>query len=196
MYDLARLFPCDTRYFADIGNSFLWAIHYLHPFIPPNSGNESHNIEPVRLSMGFASMCWAVGAAVGSALAARNTPVVCITGDGAMLMGGQELTTAVQEKLPIVFVILNDAALGTVKHGQRMAMAEPIGFELPCIDFVGYSKSMGAHGLKISSPRDFMKLDITTLFRRRGPTVLDVHIDPNEVPPLEHRIKMLETDPA
>ena len=32
MYDLSRLFPPNTRFLADNGNSFFWAIHYLHPF--------------------------------------------------------------------------------------------------------------------------------------------------------------------
>lgn len=196
MYDLSRFLPPETRYFADIGNSFLWAIHYLHPFASRTAISKSRNTDPIRLGMGFASMGWAVGAAVGTAMAARNCPVVCITGDGAMLMGGQEITTAVLEKLPVIFVVLNDAALGTVKHGQQMAGAEPIGFELPCIDFVAYAKSMGAEGYRISSPRDLVDLDIAALCKRAGPTVLDVRIDPNEVPPLEQRIKMLEKDAA
>lgn len=196
MYDLSRLFPSDTRYFADIGNSFLWAIHYLHPFIPLTAENKTPNSEPVRLGMGFASMGWAVGAAVGTAMATRKSPVVCISGDGAMLMGGQEITTAVLEKLPVVFVVLNDAALGTVKHGQQMAKAEPIGFELPRIDFVAYAEAMGAQGYKITSPQDLIEVDIAAICRRAGPTVLDVHIDPNELPPLEQRIKMLENDTA
>lgn len=191
MYDLARLFPPETRYFADIGNSFLWAIHYLHPFVP----SHMHlNPEPVRLGMGLASMGWAIGAAVGTAMAVRNTPVVCISGDGSMLMSGQEITTAVLEKLPVIFVVLNDAALGTVKHGQKMAKAEPIGYELPRIDFVAYAQAMGATGYKIASPQDLMDMDIASLCTQAGPTVLDVHIDPDELPPLEQRIKMLEAE--
>jgi acetolactate synthase-1/2/3 large subunit len=91
-------------------------------------------------------------------------------------------------------VVLNDAALGTVKHGQQMAGAEPIGFELPSLDFVAYAKSMGAEGYSIRSPRDMAELDIRALCKRPGPTVLDVHIDPNESPPLEARINMLKTD--
>ena len=194
MFDLARFFPPDTRYFADIGNSFLWAIHYLHPVSPRTTASKPGNYNPIRLGMGFASMGWAVGAAVGTATAARNSPVVCITGDGALLMGGQEITTAVVEKLPVIFVVLNDAALGTVKHGQQMAGAEPIGFELPSTDFVAYARSMGAEGYSIHSPRDIAELDIRALCKRAGPTVLDVHIDPNETPPLEARINMLKSE--
>ena len=139
-------------------------------------------------------MSWAIGSSIGTALAAPGNPVVCITGDGALLMGGQELTTAIQEKLPVIFVILNDAALGTVKHGQQLAGAELIGYDLPKIDFVTYAKSMGADAHAINSPDDMRKLDIASICNHNGPSVLDVHIDPDEIPPLEERIKMLEAD--
>jgi len=194
MYDLSRLFPPNTRFLADIGNSFLWAIHYLHPINRRVIGNRPLNTDMIRLPMGFSPMGWAIGAAVGTALAARGSPVVCITGDGALLMSGQELSTAVQENLSLIFVVLNDAALGTVKHGQQMAGAELIGFELPPIDFVAYSKAMGAEAFSITSPREMADLNVAYLCTRSGPTVLDVHIDPDELPPLEERIKMLKAD--
>ncbi len=194
MYDLSRLFPPTTRFLADIGNSFLWVIHYLHPNNRRIIGNRLSTTGTIHLGMGFASMSWAIGAAAGTALAARGMPVVCITGDGSMLMSGQELTTAVQEKLTVIFVVLNDAAYGTVKHGQQMAGAELIGFDLPRVDFVAYAKSMGASAYLIQSPQDMIDLNISAMCKRAGPTVLDVHIDPDEIPPLEERINMLKSD--
>jgi len=194
MYDLSRLFPPTTRFLADIGNSFLWTIHYLHPINRRVIGNRASTSGMIRLGMGFASMSWAIGAAVGTSLASPGNPVVCITGDGSLLMSGQELSTAIQEKLSIFFVILNDSAFGTVKHGQQMAGAELIGFDLPRVDFAGYAKAMGAEGYLIHSPQDMAELDIRKLCSKPGPTVLDVHIDPNEMPPLEERISMLRPD--
>lgn len=194
MYDLSRLFPSNTRFLADIGNSFLWVIHYLNPVTWEIIDNHPSNTGSVRLGMGFSPMTWAIGTSIGTALAAPGNPIVCITGDGALLMGGQELTTAIHENLPVIFVILNDAALGTVKHGQQLAGAELVGFDLPKVDFVAYAKSMGADAYAIHSPQDIAQLNIGAMCRRRGPTVLDVHIDPDEVPPLEERINMLKTD--
>ena len=194
MYDLSRLFPPNTRFLADIGNSFLWVIHYLHPAKWKIIGDRPSNDGAIRLGMGFSPMSWAIGASIGTALAAPGNPVVCVTGDGALLMGGQELTTAIQENLTVIFVILNDAALGTVKHGQELAGAELVGFDLPKIDFVAYANAMGAEAYSIHSPRDMAELDISALCMRAGPTVLDVHIDRNEIPPLEERINMLKTD--
>ena len=192
MYDLSRLFPPTTRFLADIGNSLLWVIHYLHPLNRRIMGPRPHTSGTVRVGMGFMSMGWGVGAAVGTAMAAPDNPVVCITGDGALLMSGQELNTAVQEKLPIVFVVLNDSAFGMVKHGQQLAGAEQVAIELSPVDFVAYAHSMGAQAQRIDSPDDMAALDIAAICRREGPTVLDVHIDTNEPPPLKQRIEMLK----
>lgn len=136
-------------------------------------------------------MGWAIGAAVGTALGRPGIPVVCITGDGSLLMSGQEMTVAIQEQLPVVFVVLNDSALGMVKHGQRLAGAEAIGFELPEIDYRAYAEVLGAAGHVIRSPRDLRNLDIDALCERAGPTLLDVRIDAQEVPPMGERIKAL-----
>ena len=50
---------------------------------------------------------------------------------------------------------------------------------------------MGARGYLINSPQDMAELDIAALCDSEGPTVLDVRIDPDEVPPIESRVKML-----
>ena len=146
-----------------------------------------------RINMGLASMGWAIGGVVGTALGCPSMPVVCITGDGSFLMSGQEITTAIMEKLPIVYVILNDSALGTVKHGQRIGKAEEVGFELPDIDFAMMARSMGANGYVIKSPQDMIDLDINFLCKYPGPSVLDVRIDKEEVPPLSMRMQLLGT---
>lgn len=193
MYDLARLFPPYTRFLADSGNSVLWAIHYLHPFDRRISGRRGPVGGMFRANMGLASMGWAIGGAVGVALGCPSMPVVCITGDGSFLMNGQEITIAIMEKLPIVYVVLNDAALGTIKYGQRLGKAEEVGFELPEIDFAMMARAMGANAYVIKSPQDMAALDITALCKYPGPTVLDVHIDREEVPPLSMRIRSLGT---
>lgn len=192
MRELARLFPPNTRYLADTGNSLAWAIHYLHV----DSGAQATEREGAgngafMAALEFASMGWAISAAVGVAMGRRDTPVVCLTGDGSVLMSGQDITVAIQEKLPVIFVVLNDSALGMVRHGQALTGAEQVGSELPRIDFCGMGKAMGADAYVITSPRDLLDLDIGAICRRAGPTLLDVRIDPHEVPPMNTRVKVL-----
>ena len=191
MRELPRLFPPTTCYLADTGASIAWAIHYLHPFDRQISGNRDAHGGGFRTCLEFASMGWAIGSAVGTALARRGDPVVCITGDGSLLMSGQEITVALQESLTVVFVVLNDAALGMVKHGQRITRAEPIGFQLPQVDFAHFAQSLGAEGYTIKSPQDLFMLDIKSICQRQGPTLLDVRIDPDEVPPMGVRMRGL-----
>jgi acetolactate synthase-1/2/3 large subunit len=188
MQELSRVMPVGTRFLADIGNSFLWGIHYLHP-----AQDASRPVDYFRTSMGFASMGWSIGAAVGTAMSDSSTPVVCLVGDGSFLMSGQEITTAIMCELPVIFVILNDQALGTVKHGQRLAGAERIGFELPPIDYAAMAQAMGVAAYRVSTAADLREIDFSRLARRRGPSLIDVRIDSNEAPPLSERLDMLAT---
>jgi acetolactate synthase-1/2/3 large subunit len=103
------------------------------------------------------------------------------------------MTVALAEKLSVVFVILNDAALGMVKHGQRLAGAEPVGFELPAVDFRRLAESMGISGHAIRSAEELDNLDLDAILRHPGPTVLDIRIDGEEVPPMGLRLKILGT---
>ena len=195
MYYLPQLFPPHTRYLADSGNSFAWATHYLHPFDRRLAGMRGHG-GLFSASMDFASMGWAIGSAVGTSMALDNTPVVCITGDGSWLMSGQELTVAIEEKLTLIFVVLNDSAYGMVKHGQILTGAEPTANKLTPVDFSALAKSTGAPGHIIHSPADLNSLDIKTICARQGPTVLDVRIDVNEAPPIALRTNVLKIQHA
>lgn len=191
MRELSTRFPLNTRFFADSGNSFAWSIHYLNLLDRRVAGTRPVPGGLFRLALGSGAMTWAIGAAVGTALASPGTPVVCITGDGSFLMGGQEITVAVAERLPVIFVVLNDSALGMVKHGQRLAGAEAVGYELPRVDFCALAKALGADAHTIHSPQDMERLNIDAMCKRHGPTLLDVYIDPDEVPPMGERIKTL-----
>jgi acetolactate synthase-1/2/3 large subunit len=195
--------PPQTRFVADAGNSAAWAVHYLAPheqrsgrmpggaYLPTGKERRTRNSSWLRVTMDFAPMGWAIGSAVGIALANRRCPVVCLTGDGSYLMNGQEITVAAELGLPVIYVVLNDGALGMVKHGQRLAGAEPIGFELPKVDFAMMAAAMGIPGHVIRSSQDLDALDFGALLSRRGPTLLDVRIDGEEVPPMNLRMRTL-----
>jgi acetolactate synthase-1/2/3 large subunit len=189
---LPLIFPPSTRYFADVGAAFAWGIHYLHPGDRRLAGGarDTHG-GLFRASLEFASMGWAIGTAVGASLAKPNQPVVCITGDGSWLMSGQELTVAVQEQLPIVFLILNDSSLGMVRHGQRMAGAADIATDIPFTDFAAMARSMGAIAHVITSAADLRALQGGAAISQTGPTVLDVRIDRESIPPIQMRINHL-----
>ncbi|RKZ81296.1 MAG: thiamine pyrophosphate-binding protein [Candidatus Parabeggiatoa sp. nov. 1] len=172
--EMIQRFPPETRFLVDNSNSVPWTIHY---FFHPRPEN-------YHLPIGLASMGWAIGAAVGMALGTPNTPVVCFTGDGCFLMSGQEITVAVAERLPVIFVVLNDHAYGMIKHGHRLVGTEPVDFAILPVDFGMMAKAVGANAYTIRHLEDFEQIDYHALCTRSGPTLLDVYIDPEEVPPL------------
>ncbi len=183
MHELSRLFPTNTRFLADAGNSFMWANHYLHPYSSPNMKSRACGNEVVRTGLAFASMGWAIGAAVGTAMGNQGDPVVCIVGDGSFLMSGQEISVAVYEKVNVIFILLNDGELGMIKHGQKLADIEETGYELPPVNYCQIAKAVGAQAFEVHSADDLAALDIQAICRYSGPTLIDVHIDPDELPP-------------
>ncbi|MEN9866336.1 MAG: hypothetical protein RL748_1926 [Pseudomonadota bacterium] len=206
MHELGQLFPPTTRFLADAGNSVAWAIHCLFPADRRlrerrtgnnrmgNSGRRKTDAGWLRLTNNFAPMGWAIGASVGTAVGDPRLPVVCITGDGSMLMSGQELTVAVAEKLTIIYIVLNDHALGMVKHAQRLRNTERIGCDLPVVDFAALARALGARAYTIRSVQDLQQLDIDSMCNQRAPTLLDVLISADEVPPILGRMRVLGAD--
>jgi len=111
-------------------------------------------------------------------------------------MIAQEITVAAQQHLPIIFMVLNDAAMGMVMHGQRLGNQESIGWELNEINYAALALAMGIDGIIIETPAQLDELNFNALFNKSGPTLIDVRIDRNEVPPIDARIKGLATNGA
>ena len=83
MKELSHRFPPSTRFVADAGNSMMWAPHYLQPANRRATGNvrpidvpcrRSRTSSWLRMTLEFAPMGWAIGAAVGIARAIRVVP--------------------------------------------------------------------------------------------------------------------------
>lgn len=215
LHDLPLLLPEGSRFIADGTAAKAWATHYLHipdrrvgerrasriplrPEEPVSSGvvlrtddRRQESAGLFRTSMEFSCMGWAIGHTLGAACARRDTPVVCLTGDGSMLMNSQEITVAAQHRLPVFFVILNDAAMGTIRHGQILGGAERIGWQLPEVDFTLIAQAMGVKGFLVKTPQDLKAIDWLGLWRNREPAIIDVRIDRDAVPPLKQRMKSL-----
>ncbi len=76
---------------------------------------------------GFGALGYGPGAAVGAALACPAVPVVCLIGDGGLQFSPGELRTAVDENLPVTFLVWNNAAFNEIADAMRGANTEVIG---------------------------------------------------------------------
>lgn len=173
---------------ADAGNSMCWAIEWLRRKQP----NTFH------VSLDWGSMGFALPAAIGTSLA-KSTHVIALTGDGSMAMAGGELHTAVEYALPIVVIVLNDRSSGMVRMGMDLWFGEHdsvpgLGYR-HCMNFAMFARSLGANGVCITDLETF-ELEVLKALNHPGPTLLDVHIDPTEVPnALSSRVESLRAQP-
>ena len=84
-----------------------------------------------------------------------SRPVVCLAGDGDFLMTGQELATAVQERLGVVVLVVNNGMYGTIRmHQERRYPGRVVGTDLVNPDFAAYARAFGAHGALVERSED------------------------------------------
>jgi len=182
--DLQKSCPEDTIFFADIGSITAWATRYMRFKIP----------YCFYMGLGFGSMGYAVAAPVGAKLARPDRPVVTMVGDGSFQMNGFEVATAVNYDIPVVWVVFNNAMLGMIYHGRRL-FSTPVPDGLPPrfkrIDFAQVAEGLGARGIRVEQPGAITPDFMADVLRAGRPTVIDVLIDEEAVPPIHSRIKMV-----
>jgi pyruvate dehydrogenase (quinone) len=127
--------------------------------------------------------------AMGAQLLDRNRQAIAICGDGGYTMLGLgDLLTLVEQKLPVVHIILNNQSLDFVRIEQQEA-----GFAPTCVDFKNpnfaeVAKAMGAKGLRLERSQDVESVLREALAHRDGPVVVDAVIDafalavPSDIP--------------
>lgn len=182
MRELREALPDEAIVFTDIGNSMTWVERCL----PARAGNLF-----VGLS-GLAAMGSGVAAAIGGKLAAPNRPVVCICGDGDFAMTGMEVLTAVAYGVPVVWVVLDNSRLGMIHDIQNLSYQGRVeASTLKNPDFVALAQALGAEGLRISRAGELEEAAKVALASNR-PFIIDVPIDPDEMPPMKPRMMALE----
>jgi thiamine pyrophosphate-dependent acetolactate synthase large subunit-like protein len=134
----------------------------------------------------FGSIGMGMGNAVGAALGAPERPVVLVIGDGGLMLGGlTEFSSAVRHKLDVVVVLLNDSAYGAeyVQLERRELDPSIATFEWP--DFGPLATAMGGRGFTVRSLSDLDEA-LDAIGDRDRPILIDIKLDPEEVPMLAY----------
>lgn len=182
IHELRQWLPDDAVMFVDIGNSMAWAIHYF-PVSEPNT---------FHLNLGMGSMGHAVAGAIGGKLAARGRTVVALIGDAAFAMNGMEIHTAVDHRVPVVWIVANNGGHGMVAHGERHQFGGKFvssKFRQP-LHVARIAEGMGARVSRVEKAGDLPKA-LKSALASGEPAVLDVVIDAEEAPPMRMRIEAL-----
>ncbi|OKY74029.1 MAG: hypothetical protein BM485_15535 [Desulfobulbaceae bacterium DB1] len=183
--DIQRSFPDNTIYFADIGTSMAWGIRYMNINRPYS----------FFVSLGFGSMGYAVAAPVGGKLAVPERPVVAMVGDGSFLMNGFEVATAVNYNIPVIWIVFNNAMLGMVYHGRKLFKTQiPDGLpsRFKRVDYAMVAEGLGARGIRLDAENPITPELARDIIESGRPTVVDVWIDEEVVPPIHSRISTVD----
>jgi thiamine pyrophosphate-dependent acetolactate synthase large subunit-like protein len=121
----------------------------------------------------MAGMGWSLPASLALKLARPDAPAVSVTGDGGFMMSVHALSTAMQYDLPILCVVLNDSALGMVRHHQGETK---IASEFLETDNGAVARGFGAYGVQVRGSRNLPQA-IRDAQASGRPAVVDVVID-------------------
>jgi len=137
--------PKDAILTNGAGNYTTW-LHRFHAY----RGFRTQ-LAPTSGAMGYG-----VPAAVAAKAVYPNRPVISWNGDGCFLMNGQELATAMQYGLAIVFIVVNNGMYGTIRmHQERQYPERVLGTDLLNPDFAALARAYGAHGETVSRTEEF-----------------------------------------
>jgi acetolactate synthase-1/2/3 large subunit len=142
---LHQAMPPDTIVCNGAGNYAAW----LHRFY--KHSRPATQLGPTSGAMGFG-----LPAAIAAKLAHPEREAIAVAGDGCFLMTGQELATAIQYRIPVLVLIIDNGALATIRmHQERDYPGRPVATDLVNPDFVAFARSFGAWAGRIDRTEDF-----------------------------------------
>ncbi|MEM1087834.1 MAG: acetolactate synthase 3 large subunit [Pseudomonadota bacterium] len=165
LYELTK--DRETYISTEVGQHQMWAAQHYH-FEDPNRW---------MTSGGLGTMGYGLPAAVGIQTAHRDALVIDIAGEASVQMVMQELSTAVQHKLPIKIFILNNEWMGMVRQWQELLHGERYSHSysdtLP--DFVKLAEAYGGKGIMCDDPKA-LDAKIQEMIAYNGPVVFDCRV--------------------
>jgi len=122
---------------------------------------------------GYATLGYALPAAIGAKLAAPERPVIALAGDGGLLFTVAELATAAELGIPLPVVVPNNDGYGEIRAQMIAEEIEPIGVDLRVPDLAALGRAFGGEGVRIDDPTRLAPA-LREALERPGPTVIEI----------------------
>ncbi|MEK3784163.1 thiamine pyrophosphate-binding protein [Paenibacillus sp. FSL R5-0810] len=179
---LRSVLPKEAVLFGDAGSHSFHAVQNFE-IIEPGT----FYFDEVFIAMGAA-----IGYSIGAKIAMPDRPVVCVTGDGCIMMHGTEISTAVNHGIPVIFFVLNNGRLDMVEKGMSYNTGRSVGavYERP-LDVSLFAQSMGAMAFRCENEADITRA-VQSALQSHTATVIEVMVDPQEIPPILTRLLSLD----
>ncbi|MCY7388792.1 MAG: thiamine pyrophosphate-binding protein [Burkholderiales bacterium] len=172
MQHLESVLPPDAILTNGAGNYATW-VHRFHRY----RGFRTQ-LAPTSGAMGYG-----VPAAVAAKAVHPDRVVVAFAGDGCFLMTGQELATAVQYQLNVIFIVVNNNMYGTIRmHQEREFPGHVYGTALVNPDFAAYARAFGASGEVVENTAEFAPA-FARAMKAGKPALIEIRIDPEAISP-------------
>ena len=170
MIAMRELLPRDTVMTNGAGNFSGW-IHRYWQYEDFRS-----QIAPTNGAMGYG-----VPAGVAAKIACPDKLVVSVSGDGCFLMNGQEIATAIQYNLKILFIVFDNGMYGTIRmHQERDYPSHVYGTALKNPDFAALAKAYGLHAETVTSTRD-IRGAIKRCIDQNSASLIHIKVDPEAI---------------
>ncbi len=147
---ISSLLPESPIVAVDVGQNQVWSAQSLNL-----KGKDGR----ILIGGGYGSMGCGLPYAIGAAIAHRENPVFCITGDGGLQMNIQELQVLAREQLPVKVFVLNNAVLGKISEAQTMSFGSRFicttassGYTVP--DFRKIAEAYGITSTTVQTPEE------------------------------------------
>ncbi|MBI4322415.1 MAG: thiamine pyrophosphate-binding protein [Chloroflexi bacterium] len=164
--DLRKALPRNAIVAAESGGTGSWFDHAFQG-LAPNSIGGWHPLG--------AEFCEAMGVKVAS----PEVPVVCLIGDGSMMMSLQEWATAAANNIPVICAVTHNGVFGNMRQTQIERFGSRfIGTDLPIPNFTNIAREFGAYAERVEDPADIIPAVGRALESRRL-AVLEFMVDPS-----------------